>query len=79
MLIYMQIAPHQWLENTYSNGNEKPNYFPISFSNVMNIQVSLQHNLDGHADSLNWYYLTNKSVYLVNAGGGNHDIFVLGI
>ena len=45
----------------------------------MNIQVSLQHNLDGHADSINWYYLTNKSVYIYNNGGGNHDILVLGI
>ena len=45
----------------------------------MNIQVSLQHNLDSFADGVNWYYLTNKSVYLINGGGGNHDIFVLGV
>ena len=45
----------------------------------MTVFVSLQHNMDNHADDINWYYLTNSSVYVLNIGGGDHHIFAIGI
>ena len=74
-----EIDDSQWRRSTYAEGNTKPNYFPISFSSVMSIFTSLQHNMDDHADSENWYYLTNSSVYIFNEGGGDYYIFTIGV